>query len=86
MSKTKEIRAELTQQYQRQSEIEALLVVAQKEELAIIDTMKDHINSLSSENGLFIGVILTPEDILGIVQLAMERKENIKIPFNIYLD
>jgi glutathione S-transferase len=44
-----------------------------------------HIQEISKDNGYFCGIVLTKADILAIVDLAIDSKENIKIPFRLYI-
>ncbi len=44
----------------------------------------DGIGKLAEDGGYFVGVTLTHNDILAIVDLAMRTKESIKIPYRLY--
>ena len=67
-------------------EVEELAKEAEKEEAENKERIVQDINNICSTSNLFCGIILTPDDILKIVQLAIESKENIKIPFQLYFN
>jgi len=52
----------------------------------LIKETEEKIKNISEENDLFCGVILSQQDILAIVRLSMEVKENVKIPFKLYFN
>lgn len=57
----------------------------EQEEKANIETTKQTISKLCTEQNYFCGVIITTDDLLMLVKLSIENKgENISIPFNIY--
>lgn len=56
----------------------------QQAELRLLEETSVHINTIIEKEDLFCGVILTPQDVLQIVEMAMSVKENIKIPFKLY--
>ena len=45
---------------------------------------EEKIKKVAEDESLFCGIILTVDDILQIIKLAIEQKENIKIPFKLY--
>lgn len=72
----------LEKEYQQQ--LEKLRIEIQKKEQAKIDGVKKEIENITEKHGYFCGAILTPDDILGIVKLALTARENIRIPFQLY--
>ena len=41
---------------------------------------------LCKETGYFCGVVLTKQDLLTVIDMAIETKDNIRIPFRLYID
>ena len=60
--------------------------IAEEEELELYENTMAHINKLCKETGYFCGVVLTKQDLLTVVDMAIETKENVKIPFRLYID
>jgi hypothetical protein len=79
MSKSKELTKRLR-------EIETLKAEAEAEEKAKMDSVQNQIDEIFSENDMFCGIILTWEDIASIVRLALETKENVRIPYRLYFN
>lgn len=67
-------------------EAEAAAQKAMEEEQALFEQTEKEIKDLCTERGYYCGVILTKENVLQIVQMAIEIKDNIKIPFRLYVD
>jgi len=85
--KIKTIVEEKKEIQKRLDEIESLELEAIKEEQETVETVKKSITQICDDNAMFCGVILTTGDILSIVQLAIQTKDDtIKIPFNIYFN
>lgn len=89
--KTKSIKSEYEQHAQevlrqqaRLKEIEELHRLAVEEEKAQFEQLVSDIDEMCAGQGMFCGVILTPEDLANIVKLAIETKEPIKIKYNLY--
>jgi hypothetical protein len=57
-----------------------------EEKLKFLESLEKEVNEICEKNNVFCGVILTSEDILQIIELAMKTKENIKIPFKIFFN
>lgn len=57
---------------------------AEEEEKKLYEDTQAGIEKLCKDGGYFCGVILTKEDVLAVVSMAIELKENIKIPFRLY--
>lgn len=86
MRKTKTLKSEMDKITARLSEIQKLAEEAKLEETHKIEGMKVSINEICETENVFCGIILTPEDVISIVQLAIISKENVKIPYNLYFD
>ena len=53
--------------------------------LKVAEDIKQKINTLSSENNVFIGIILSKEDIAEIVKLALNTNEQVTIECAVYI-
>jgi hypothetical protein len=82
--KVKTLAEETRKQVEKLKEIEELLKLAQQEETEKIESVTSQINVLCEENNLFCGVILSVDDLLAVVKMAIQSKERIEIPFRIY--
>jgi hypothetical protein len=82
--KVKTLADETRKQVEKLKEIEELLKLAQQEETEKIETVTGQINELCEENNLYCGVVLTIDDLMAVIKLAIMSKENVKIPFRIY--
>lgn len=69
---------------ERLSKVEEDLKTAIEEEDAMVTDLENRINEMCSEKDIFCGVVLSHDDILNIVDMAIKMKENIKIPFKLY--
>lgn len=78
--------AKLKEATDKLEEVKRLEALAKEEELARVQSIKDKINILCSEEEMFCGVILSKEDVLAIVQMAIDTKDNIKIPYTLYFN
>ena len=67
-------------------ELELLEQEAQKEEINIIETAEQNINSIAKLNNLFCGVILNQADLVAVFDLALKTGESVKIPFRLYFN
>jgi len=84
--KTTQTRKELEAAQQRLNEIAELNVLAAKEEEQTLSFAASRIDEMCKNDGLFCGVILTPDDLAAVVKLAIESKESIKIGFRLYFN
>jgi hypothetical protein len=84
--KIKGLAEETQKQIKRLEETQKLLEMAQKEEQEKIGSVTAEINSLCEENDFFCGIILTTEDLMSVIRLAIDSKEPVKIPFRIYMN
>jgi hypothetical protein len=76
---------ELAEQKERLEATEKLRQEAIKEEQEFLAELTSNINKIGDDNGLFIGIVLSKEDIVSIIDLALRTNESVKIPFNLYL-
>lgn len=70
-------------------QLERIEAEAQQElesEIRLLEEKTNEINTLCAEEELFCGIIITPDDVLQIIKIAIETKENIKIPFRLYFN
>lgn len=86
MRKSKEVKLEVERAIERLKECEVLAREAEKEENGRVDAAREQIMQICSKENLFCGMILSTEDIAGIVKLAIGSKEHVKIPFNLYFN
>ena len=84
MAKSKTSRIKLEDSIAVAKKIEEELKQVEQEEKEMVEDVKKQIETLCEEHELMCGVILTPSDIVKIVELALQTKENISIPFNLY--
>lgn len=82
--KSNELKEKALELKKQAEEAIALLKQAEEEEAQLIKDTETKIKEIADANNVYCGVILTKEDILGIVSLAIDTNENIKIPFRIY--
>ncbi len=82
--KRKEILSEMEEAKKRLEEIERLAEEEKQESINLLEETSKQIENIAKEKDLFCGVILTKDDILQIVSLAIDTKENISIPFKLY--
>ena len=68
------------------AEIEQIRLEAEAEEKQIIDSVDCMIKQMEEDNGLFCGVMLTKNDIVAIVDIALKSGEEVKIPYKIYFN
>lgn len=69
---------------QQLEEAEKLAQEARLEEENTLKEAEDSINSILDANEMFCGVILQKQDVVSILQIALETNEKIKIPFKLY--
>lgn len=84
--KTKKINIEKLEAKKRLEEIEKLEQEAQAEEISKVQSIEQSITKICTDNEMFCGIILTKQDILAIVEIAMQSGENVKIPFKLYFN
>ena len=84
--KVKTLVEETQKQVDKLKEIQELLELAKKEETEKIESVIKQIEMLCKQNDVFCGVILTSDDLVSVIKMAIQSKENIKIPFRIYIN
>jgi hypothetical protein len=82
--KSKAVSEELKKAQEKARQIEQLLAIAEKEEAEKLENATQQINEICEANNLFCGIVLTTQDLLGVIQLALESNENVTIPFRVY--
>ncbi len=82
--KSKKLASDVNELIEKVKQTEELLKEFEKEELKQVENIRTQINEIAESGGLFCGIILTVEDIMNIVKIAVESKEQIKIPFQLY--
>lgn len=74
----------LAEAQRRMEEIQQTMEQAKAEEEKMIASVTSQIQQLCDDNSLYCGLILTPKDVLTIVEAAIGAKDNIQIPFRLY--
>lgn len=84
--KSKKVREEAKQQAKRLEEMKELLEKAEQNEKQTLEDGEENIKQITEKDNLFCGVILSHEDLIAVLKLALETKEVIKIPFKLYFN
>jgi len=84
--KLKEVKTKLDEARAKLLEMETLAALAEKEEQDKLENAKSEIDSIARDLNVFIGVTLTPSDLVAILDLALKSRENIKIPYTLYFN
>ena len=84
--KVKEVSQKINDARTKLSELESLAAMAEKEEQEKIENAKSQINEIGKDLDVFIGVILTPKDLVAILDLALKSRDNVKIPYTLYFN
>lgn len=79
-----QLQAEQAKIREKEAEIERLAQEAEQEEKNLLETTTNQITELSENSGLFCGVILSKQDLVAIIELALRTNEAVKIPFRLY--
>lgn len=82
--KAKELRGKTIEAAEKFKEMERLLKEAEEEEKKRLEEVEKQIQDVAALNGMFCGVKITNQDLLNIIQLALETKDTISIPFKLY--
>ncbi len=80
----KRVREEAEKMIGKLREIEILVNEADLEENAKMEVTRHAIDALCVEENMFCGIILTIDDLLNVIRMAIEKNDAIKIPFNLY--
>ena len=65
-------------------ELEQLAKEAEAEEKAMIENAEKQIQTVADSVNMFCGVILSRQDIVAVIDLALKSGESVKIPFKLY--
>lgn len=84
--KAAEKAAELEKAQQELEAAEKELKEEEEAEKALFKEIASKITKICDDNNMFCGAVLTADDIATIVSLAIQAKENIKIPFRLYFN
>ena len=84
--KSKEVALKINDARTKLSELESLAALAEKEEQEKLERAKSEIDSIGKDLNAFIGVILTPTDLVAVLDLALKSRENVKIPYTLYFN
>jgi hypothetical protein len=85
MRKIKVLTEEAKKQVEKLKETEELIKLARQEELDKLESITKQIQEICVKNDVFCGVIITIEDLLSIIRIAVESKEAVHVPFRIYI-
>ena len=86
MKKAKALAQEAEKLVSRLKETQELIKEAQQEEQERLQSVTGQIETICKDNDVFCGMILTVDDLAAIIKLAVDSKQNLKIPFRIYLN
>lgn len=70
----------------RTREMEEMQLGAEQEEKQFLDETASRLQGICSEAGLFCGVVLSFSDVTRILELMIQTRENVRIPFNLYFN
>jgi hypothetical protein len=84
MRKLKVVYNEKKQLLEKVAELERLQAEAEAEEKQKIEDATASIEMIASGIEMFCGVILSQQDIVAVVDLALKTGEPVKIPFKLY--
>lgn len=80
------VRKEADRALEKVREVEELVQRAEQEESQLAASVSETIDRLCMDKGMFCGVILTLQDVVNILQLMYEKRENVKIKYNLYFE
>ena len=84
MKKSSVAKKEADELKQRLDEVNVIISKSEEEEMEKIKSIREKVTEICDAEGLFCGIILTKHDVLRLVEIAIDSKDNITIPFNIY--
>jgi hypothetical protein len=67
-------------------EMEELSAKAAEEEKMFLEETSMKLDTLCREANVFCGVVLTFQDVVNVLQLMIETRENVKIRYNLYFN
>lgn len=76
---------ELKEANEKLEQYNKLIEEAEQEEKLKYDNTLQEIKEVANKNGYFCGVVLTREDILNILNIYMDTKDNVRINASLYL-
>ena len=83
--KSRNLKRQKLEAAKKLQELELLEKEAQKEESDIREKAKAEIEVICKEAGLFCGIVLSPEHLANVVQLAATTTDTtVSLPFNLY--
>jgi uncharacterized Fe-S cluster-containing protein len=82
--KSKAVKDELLKKRKQLEEVERLYQEAEAEDANRLDKLKDGIDKMVEAEGLFCGVILTHDDLVNVISVALKTGESVKIPYRLY--
>jgi hypothetical protein len=82
--KSTDLKKQLKEAVEKAQAMQETVKLAEQEEEDKIKKVKERIERIMEEEGMFCGVVLAAEDLGKVVQLAIEKHDNIEIPFMVY--
>lgn len=90
--KSKQLIAELEQKAQTLQDaqfqlktVESQLVIAEEEEKNLLQQATDEVNAVMTKyEGMMCGIVLSKEMILKLLEISIESKEDVSLPFMVY--
>ena len=82
--KSSKTKSDVSLKRKQLEEIELQLKAELDAETQLLEDVEKQIQTTADSNNMFCGIILTPSDLLNVIELAMKTGENIKIPFKVY--
>ena len=84
--KSKVVKEQLEKLKKQEEEISKLMELAETEEKNQLENTEKAVQTIVEKNNLFCGVILSHDDLLSVLRLALQTGENVKIPFRLYFN
>ena len=77
---------ELEELEARSREIEQMQAGAEQEEKRFLEETASRVDGICNDAGLFCGVVLSFGDVVSILELMIQTRENVRIPFKLYFN
>jgi len=77
---------EVKKAQEKLAEVEQLRIEAEKEEQNLVASVQAQIGEIEKTSNVFIGVVLTHQDLLAVLDIALKTGESVKVPFRIYIN